>query len=132
MSAYFQLGWQGSQTVNIASGDRVVPGFNFAGTVNTGIGSLTVVSDENFAKTDIGGGSFQGSLWAMRMTHNGVPLVSQMVQIPLSMKDLAPGCTAVSFQIWEKSALVIKHACTHGQYSSQFSGRVVTTCPSVY
>lgn len=132
MSAYFQLGWQGSQVVNVTSGDRVTPGFNFAGSVNTGVGRLTVVADSNFAVTDMGNGAFQAKIWAMRMTHNGVPLVYQPVQIPLSMKDLAPGCTAVQFQIWQKSALVIKHACAHGTYTSQFSGRSVTTCPTVY
>jgi len=132
MSAYFQLGWQGSQVVNVTSGDRVTPGFNFAGSVNTGVGRLTVVADSNFAITDMGNGAYQAQIWAMRMTHNGVPLVYQAVQIPLAMKDLAPGCTAVQFQIWQKSALVIKHACAHGTYTSQFSGRTVTTCPTVY
>jgi len=132
MSAYFQLGFQGSQVVNHSDGNRIVPGFNFASVVNTGVGAVTVVSDNNFERLNAGGGKFQASLWAMRMSHNGVPLVYREIQIPLSLKDLAPGCTAISFQLWEKSALVIKHACAHGQYTSQFTGRITSTCNTIY
>lgn len=132
LSAYFQLGFQGSQLVNFQSGNRVVPGFNFASVVRTGIGDLVVVADSNFTRSNIGGGNFQSALWAMRMSHNGVPLVYRAIQIPLALKDLVPGCTAVSFQLWEKSALIIKHACAHGKYTSQFTGRIASTCNTVY
>ena len=128
MSAYFQLGYQGSQVVNHPTGDRIVPGFNFAAQVNTGIGRLNVVSDNNFTRANAGGGVFQADIWAMRMRHNGEPLVYQLEQIPLALKDLTPGCTAISFQLWAKKALIIKHACAHGQYTRQWSGRVTTTC----
>jgi len=128
MSSYFQLGFQGSQLVNFPNGDRIVPGFNFASQVNTGIGRLNVVSDNNFTRTDMGNGAFQASIWAFRMTHNGQPLVYRLNQFPLSLTDLTPGCTAVSFQIWKKTALVIKACCAHGEYTSQFSGRVASTC----
>jgi len=128
MSAYFQLGYQGSQTVNFASGDRVVPGFNFASQVNTGIGRMNVVSDNNFTRTDMGNGAFQAAIWAMRMTHNGEPLVFRYNQFPLSLSDLAPGCTAVSFQVWKKTALIIKQCCAQAKYTSQFSGRTSSTC----
>lgn len=128
MSAYFQLGYQGSQLVNFPNGDRIVPGYNFASQVNTGIGRLNVISDNNFTRTAAGTGIFQADIWAMRMRHNGEPLVYQLEQIPLSLKDLVPGCTAISFQLWAKKALIIKHACAHGQYTSQFTGRITTTC----
>jgi hypothetical protein len=128
MSAYFQLGYQGSQLVNFPNGDRIVPGYNFASQVNTGVGRLNVVSDNNFTRTAAGAGIFQADVWAMRMRHNGEPLVYQLEQIPLALKDLVPGCTAISFQLWAKKALIIKHACAHGQYTSQFTGRVTTTC----
>lgn len=131
-SAYFQLNFQGSQLVNHADGDRIVPGFNFAGGINTGVGFLTVVADSNFRQTDLGNGTFQADLWAMRMTHNGVPLVYRRTQIPLSFQDLAPGCTAVSFEVWAATALIIKHCCAHGKYTAAFTGRIVTTCPTVY
>lgn len=131
LSAYFQLGFQGSQYVTFDSGDRIVPGFNFAGFVNTGVGRLAVVADNNFTRTNIGGGNFQSSIYALRMTHNGVPLVSKWTQIPLAMKDLVPGCTAVSFQIWAKTAMIIKHCCAHGVYTSQFTGRITSTCPVI-
>lgn len=133
MSAYFQLGYQGSQIVNHADGSRLVPGFNFAGQVNTGVGMLTVVADSNFTKTNMGSTTaFQASLWALRMTHNGEPLVERKTQIPFSYVDLTPGCTAVSFQLWKATALVIKQCCAQNQYTSQFTGRYsVTTCTSV-
>ncbi len=129
LSGYFQLGYQGSQIVNFTSGDRLVPGFNFAGFVNTGVGRLTVVADINFNVTDMGNGAFQAHLYGLRMTHNGVPLVYRITQIPFSILDLVPGCTAVSFMVWAKTALVIKHCCSHSDYTSQFSGRVSSTCP---
>jgi hypothetical protein len=131
LSAYFQLGYQGSQIVNFASGDRIIPGFNFAGFVNTGIGRLAVVADSNFTRTASGASSFVSNLYALRMTHNGVPLVYKMTQIPLALKDLVPGCTAISFEVWARTALIIKHCCAHGVYTGFFSGRIVTTCPVI-
>ncbi len=131
MAAYFQLGYQGSQLVNFADGDRIVPGFNFAGYVNTGVGRLEVVADNNFTKNNAGGGAFSASIWAMRMNHNGEPLVYKLTQIPLALKDLVPGCTAISFEIWTKTSLIIKHCCAHGQYTSLFTGRITTTCTTI-
>jgi hypothetical protein len=131
MAAYFQLGFQGSQVVNYADGDRIVPGFNFAGYVNTGVGRLAVVADNNFTRANAGGGAFQASIWAMRMNHNGEPLVYKLTQIPLALKDLVPGCTAISFEVWTKTSLIIKHCCAHGQYTSLFTGRITTTCTAI-
>lgn len=131
MSAYFQLGYQGSQIVNFPSGDRITPGFNFGGFVNTAVGTLKVVSDNNFARTNIAGGNFQSNIYALRMTHNGEPLVYRRTQIPLSLIDLVPGCTAISFEIWKKTALIVKACCAQGRFTSQFTGRIVTTCPVI-
>lgn len=131
MSAYFQLGFQGSQVIQYDNGNRLIPGFNFSAYVNTGIGQLQVVGDRNFTRTDNNDGTFDATLYAMRMSHNGEPLVYRITQIPLAMTDLAPGCTAVSFQIWKRTALVIKHACAHSKYSAIFSGNVLTTCAVV-
>ena len=132
MSAYFQLGYQGSQVVNFVDGERIVPGFNFAGTVNTGIGRLTVIADDNFARANAGGGAFQTTLYALRMVHNGDPLVYKITQVPLAFKDLAPGCTAIAFQIWAKTALIIKMCCSQGAYTTQMTGRVsVTSCTKI-
>jgi hypothetical protein len=129
--AYFSLGFQGSQIVNFSTGDRIIPGFNFAGFVNTGVGRLAVVADANFPITDMGNGAYQSILYSLRMNHNGVPLVYKLTQIPLALKDLVPGCTAVSFEVWVKTALIIKHCCAHGAYTSQFTGRTTTTCPTI-
>ena len=131
LSAYFQLGYQGSQVVNFADGNRITPGFNFAGWVNTGVGRLKVVADNNFTRTAAGSSVIQAVVYAMRMVHNGVPLVIRKNQFPLSYKNLCPGCTAISFQVWKKTVLVIKNACMHGAYTSQFTGRVTSTCTAI-
>lgn len=133
MGAYFQLGWQGSQTINVASGDRVIPGFNFGGFVNTGIGRVQVVADANFTRTaNAGNTAFSSNLYPLRMTHNGEPLVYRATQIPLSLVDLAPGCTAISFEIWKKTALVVKALCAQSVYSFQsWTGRVITSCTQI-
>lgn len=129
-SGYFQLGYQGSQVVNYANGDRVTPGFNFAAMVNTGVGRLGLVADSNFTRTDLGS-SFQSNLFPLRMTHNGEPLVYKRTQIPLGYKDLAPGCTSVSFEVVAKTALIVKHKCAHGRYGAAFTGTIATTCPTI-
>lgn len=131
MSAYFQLGFQGSQLVNFPNGDRIVPGFNFAGFVNTGVGRLVVIADNNFRKTAASATTFQADIWALRMTHNGEPLVYRMTQIPMSINDLAPGCTAISFEVWKATALVIKACCAQSKYTALFTGRIVTTCTAI-
>lgn len=131
LSAYFQLGFQGSQLVNFATGNRITPGFNFASWVNTAIGTLQVVADNNFTRTASGSTTFQCDLFSMRMVHNGEPLVYKITQIPLAFKDLVPGCTAISFQIWTKTALVVKFRCAHGRYTSLFTGQIQTTCPVI-
>ena len=128
MSSYFQLGFAGSQLVNFTDGNRITPGYNFAGMVNTGIGPLTVVADTHFRRSAIGGTAFQADLWALRMTHNGEPLVYRYTQIPLSLTDLAPGCTAISFEVWKATVLVIKMCCAQSKYTAAFTGRIVTTC----
>jgi hypothetical protein len=133
MSSYFQLWGAGTQVINFSSGERVTPGYNFSGEVRTGIGTLRVHSDANFTRTASGASSFLSSLYALRMVHNGEPLVYRATQIPLSFKDLAPGCTSVSFMEWSKLALIVKHMCAHSVWNSGlFSGRIVTSCPTVY
>lgn len=132
MSKYFQLGFQGSQLVNFNGGSQIVPGFSFAGFVETGVGRLTVIADRNFSKTGSGTNSYQSKLYAMRMTHNGVPLVYRSTQIPMSLTDLVRGCTAISFEVWAKTALIVKAKCVHGVFSfGQWPGRSVTNCTPV-
>lgn len=131
MSSYFQLGFAGSQVVNFSNGNRITPGYNFGSELNTGIGTLRVHADRNFTKSNAGATSFTSKIFALRMNHNGMPLVYKSTQIPLAFKDLAPGCTAISFQIWAKTALVVKALCAQGVYTSTFSGRTVTTCPVI-
>lgn len=131
MSAYFQLGWQGSQLIYKTDGSRVTPGYNFAGEVNTGIGPLKVIADRHFAITAAGTASYDSKIYALRMVHNGEPLVYKRTQIPFSFRDLVPGCTSIQFEIWAKTALVVKARCAQGFYESIFSGRSVTLCPTI-
>lgn len=132
MSAYFQLGFQGSQLVNFNGGQRLIPGYSFAGFVETGIGRLAVVADNNFTRTASGTGSFSSKIFGLRMTHNGVPLIYRSTQIPLSLTDLAPGCTAISFEIWKKTALIVKAKCAQSVYAfGSFNGRVISTCTAI-
>jgi hypothetical protein len=131
LSGYFQLGFAGSQVVNFNDGNRITPGFNFAGFVNTGVGRLAVVSDNNFNIAAASGTTFLGTIYALRMNHNGVPLVYKSTQIPLQLRDLTPGCTAISFEVWAATALIVKHRCAHGRFTAVFTGNIVTTCPVI-
>jgi hypothetical protein len=131
MSAYFALGFQGSQIIYNNDGNRMVPGYNFAGEVNTGIGTLKVIADRNVAKATAGANSFSSSIFALRMRHNGEPLVYKRTQIPFSFRDLVPGCTAIQFQVWSKTALIVKAMCAQGIYRGVWTGRSVTTCPTI-
>lgn len=131
MQAYMQLTWQGSQQIQYSNGARLTPGFNFASEVNTGVGTLRVHADRNFTKTASGTNQFQSKIYALRMNHNGMNLVYRLDQIPLSFKDLTPGCTSVSFQVAARSALIVKALCTHGFYQANFGGRSVSTCPII-
>jgi hypothetical protein len=132
MSAYFALGFQGSQVLYNTDGNRMVPGYNFAGEVNTAIGPLKVVADRNFPKTSSGATTFRSSIYALRTVHNGMPLVYRSTQIPFSFRDLVPGCTAIQFEVWAKTALIIKAMCAQGLYTwGSWSGRSVTTCPVI-
>ena len=128
MTSYFANGGVAVQNVAKGDGNRLTPGFNFAGEVFTGAGTMKVVADSNFARTDVGDGTFQAHLYALRMSHNGDPLVYKANQFDLAFQDLTPGCTAISFQIWAKSALVIKAKCAQGDYLSGFTGRIQSTC----
>jgi hypothetical protein len=131
MSAYFTLGFQGSQVIYQNDGNRMVPGYNFAGEVNTAIGALKVIADRNITKTASGSNSFVSNIYALRMVHNGEPLVYKATQIPFSFRDLVPGCTAIQFEVWAKTALIIKAMCAQGLYRNIFTGRTVTTCPTI-
>jgi hypothetical protein len=131
MTAYFALGGVAVQNIGYGSGNRITPGFNFSSEVNTGIGTLRVHADRNFAKAAAGTNQFSSKIYALRMNHNGMPLVYRLDQIPLSFKDLTPGCTSISFQVAARTALVVKAACTHGYFQALFGGRSVSTCPII-
>jgi hypothetical protein len=127
MTEYYQSGYSFAVS-NSGELNRIVPGVNFAGFVNTAVGRLTVVSDVNFTRVDMGNGSFASNLYALRMVHNGEPLVYRATQVPLSLTDLSPLCTAVQFEMWAHTALIIKQLCAQSVYRSVFSGRQISTC----
>jgi hypothetical protein len=127
--AYWSLGANASapQVVTGANG-AIVAGATFANVIQTSIGQLTLVPDARFSRTDHGNGTFTADLYALRLAHNGEPLVYKATQLPLNYKDLAPGCSAISFLVWAVTALTIKHMCAQGQYRARFSGLVDDGC----
>jgi hypothetical protein len=130
-AGYFQLGFQASQNITFADGNRITPGFSFSNSLNTSQGALSLVADLNVPRTNTGGSTFRSPIYALRMSYNGTPLVYIRQQIPLSIRDLAPGCTAIAFSVWQKQSLVIRHACAHSRWESLWSGRIVTTSPLI-
>lgn len=134
-AGYFQLGFAGSQVVNIAGPvPRITPGYGFTNVINTQVGPLQLVGDWNFNRTAIAGdcgGLFRSIIYPLRMTHNGEPLIYRITQMPLAYKELTPGCTAISFQLWVKTALVIKVLCAQAAYTAQFVGNITSTCTRI-
>lgn len=130
-SAYMKLGFQGAQIIEASNPVGITPGFNFSGYINTAIGRLGVVADNNVPRTDLGGGVFNTHIYGLRMTHNGEQLVYRLDQIPFQYKDLQPGCTTIQFMLYARTALIVKHKCAHHLYSANFTGNIVTTCPVI-
>ena len=81
---------------------------------------------------DLGGGRFRGIVYPVRLTHNGQPLIYKATQIPLAAKDLTPGCSAVAFEIWAVTALVVKAMCAQALCEMTFSGIVDEGCSYVH
>ncbi len=127
--AYFAIG---SQTVFFNDNKNVVPGLHFAGELMTGMGPIDLIADSRFARNDNGDGTFNATVYPVRLTHNGEPLIYRATQIPMSFKDLAPGCTAISFEIWAVTALVVKALCAQACYSADFSGLVDDGCTYIH
>jgi hypothetical protein len=44
---------------------------------------------------------------------------------------LLPHCTAISFMVWAKTALVVKHRCAHSRFSAVFTGTITSQCTSI-
>lgn len=131
-AAYFQLGFQGSQAISFNDGGRIVPGYNFASKLNTGIGTVTLVADRNFPRTNMGGSKFFSALYPVRMHWEGENLIERRTQVPLQLKNLADGCASIQFMIWKATALVIKAMCAQAKYTATFSGNISTSnCTSI-
>lgn len=107
---------------------QIIPGFVLADQIDTSIGRLTLVPDFRFPATTVGANTFSSTLYPLRVFHNGEPLVYKSTQTPLSFKDLMPGCTAISFEVYAVTALVIKHMCAQAAYTSRFTGKLGTGC----
>jgi len=107
---------------------QIVPGFVLADEIDTSIGRLILVPDFRFAATQVGDKTYSSTVYPLRVFHNGEPLVYKSTQTPLSFKDLMPGCTAISFEVYAVTALVIKHMCAQSAYTARFTGRLGTGC----
>ena len=134
--AYMSLGATGGtapimQVVMTKDGSQMVPGFNLADQIDTSVGRLTLVPDFRFTATQVQPDRFHASVYALRLYHNGEPIVYKSTQTPLSFKDLAPGCTAISFEIYAVTALVVKHMCAQRFYTANWPGVVGECCDIV-
>jgi hypothetical protein len=134
--AYLQLGAASTQgpimqVVVTKDGQSIVPGFQMADMIDTAVGRLTLVPDFRFTATQVQPDRFHSIVYPLRLYHNGEPIVYKSTQTPLSFKDLAPGCTAISFMIYAVTALVIKHMCAQAAFQSNWPGRVETGCTIV-
>jgi len=105
----------------------VIPGMVLADEIYTSVGKITLVPDFRFTATQVADHAFVSSVYALRVYHGGEAIVYKSTQTPLSFKDLAPGCTAISFMTYAVTCLVIKHMCAQAVWTSQFAGRVSDT-----
>ncbi len=133
---YWGLGsntYSNAQLVNWnGPASQVMAGLTFSNVIQTSVGDIMLITDSRFSRTDNSNGSFSSSLFAMRFAHNGEPLVYRATQIPLQYKDLAPGCSAISFMVWAVTALVVKWYCTQGRYTANFNGLSNDGCSWVH
>jgi hypothetical protein len=110
---------------------QMVPGFTLADSIDTAIGRIVLVPDFRFTTIQVQPDRFHSTVYPLRLYHNGEPLVYKSTQTPLSFKDLAPGCTAISFEIYAVTALVIKHMCAQAAFTANWPGVVGTGCDIV-
>jgi hypothetical protein len=133
---YWALGSQTYSNAQVVSWQgparNIVPGLTFAGALQTAVGLLPLIGDTRFTRTDHSDGSFSSTIFPVRMTHDGEPLVYRATQIPLSFKELTPGCSAISFETWAVTALVIKFMCAQARYTAKFQGLVGDGCSYVF
>lgn len=127
--AYYSIG---SQTVMFDKNEGIVPGLNFASQIMAGIGPVALIGDSRFPRQDNQNGTFDTIVYPVRLTHNGEPLIYKATQIPLSAKDLTPGCTSIAFEIWAVTALVVKALCAQSLCSMRFTGLVDDGCTYVH
>jgi len=126
---YFAIGYQ---MVVMNDNANVVPGVHFANQIMTGVGPLALIGDTRFPRQDLGGGRFRTIVYPVRLTHNGENLIYKRTQIPLAAKDLMPGCSAVSFEVWAVTALVVKAMCAQALCEMTFEGIVDDGCAYVH
>jgi len=133
--AYMSLGATGGtqpiMQVVINKDGQMVPGFTLADSIDTAIGRIVLVPDFRFTTIQVQPDRFHSTVYPLRLYHNGEPLVYKSTQTPLSFKDLAPGCTAISFEIYAVTALVIKHMCAQAAFTANWTGVVGTGCDIV-
>jgi len=122
----------GSQTAFFDDNANMSPGRHFTSSLITGIGPVSLIGDTRFPRVDNGDGTFRTILYPVVLTHNGEPLIYKATQIPLSYKDLTPGCSAIAFEVWAVTALVVKAMCAQALCELTFSGFVDDGCTYVH
>lgn len=130
--AYLSLGATGGtqpiMQIVMNKDGQTVPGFTLADFIDTCIGRLTLVPDYRFTALQVQPDRFHTTVYPLRLYHNGEPLVYKSTQTPLSFKDLAPGCTAISFEIYAVTALAIRHMCAQAAFTANWAGVIGTGC----
>lgn len=122
----------GSQTVFFDDNVNISPGRHFSSQLVTGVGPISLIGDSRFPRVDNADGTFRTIIYPVRLTHNGEPLIYKSTQIPLSYKDLTPGCSAIAFEVWAVTALVVKAMCAQALCELTFSGFVDDGCTYVH
>jgi hypothetical protein len=133
---YLQLGAASTQgpimqVLITKDGNQIVPGFVMADMIDTSVGRLTLVPDFRFTALQVQPDRIHSTVYPLRVYHNGEPIVYKSTQTPLSFKDLAPGCTAISFMVYAVTALTIKHMCAHKAYTANWPGVIGPCCDIV-
>lgn len=128
-AAYFNLGYQFAV---YGDNSNVTPGIHFSNSIMTSLGPIALIGDTRFPRVVGAAGHFRSIVYPVRLTHNGEPLIYKRTQIPLSAKDLNPGCTAVSFEVWAVSALVVKAMCAQAFCEFTFHGIIDDGCDYVH
>jgi len=127
--AYFGVG---SQTVFYDQNQQIVPGLQFGGEIVTSYGRIRLIGDNRFPRADNGDGTVNSTVYPVKMRHNGEDLISKITQIPLSAKDVIKGCTAIKFEVYAVTGLMVRGMCAQSLYNADFQALIDDGCTYIH